>query len=492
MSITKKLFSASATIAMAGIVARSLSIISAPILTKLLGPESYGIIALLGTFTSLGTMLAILGSDLSYNRYGCTGRPQEDLSVEIFCWRFILLTSVSITLIFIGADWLGFNSQLTIQKGLLSLTGLSVFFSVLGAMSQTRNQIQAGYTKIAITTLIAALVSTATNIFLAKYWRPDAWAMMVGSTAGLIVTFIMLGIPKLRALATKSGLSRAKRRELISFGFMGAAISAPLYWIISTSDRWFIDAYQDHKSVGIYGFTYNIAIIGQMLNSAFVVAWRTESVRNYEAIPQDAPRTLGRLWSRFVVQMALTWLVVTAAGGDIIRLLADRQFHDGVIFVPWIAGGVFFYGVSHLASTGLLLKKNMRPFTLWYLICAVISVMLNFIFVRALGVVGAAIVQCITFGIAAVGIMWTAQKIYPLIIDFRQIGIAISAIIIAGILMSPTWSTAPLFSLCYKFPVGVSIALAIFYYVSPDWFKRTVHHGLNIFKKNNKTIKTTH
>jgi O-antigen/teichoic acid export membrane protein len=242
-----------------------------------------------------------------------------------------------------------------------------------------------------------------------------------------------------------------------------------LYWIVSTSDRWFISAYLDHKSVGIYAFSCSIAYIGQMLNSAFLSAWRTESFRTFEQSPSVAQEVLGRLWSRFAVMLGLVWLAIAAAGGDIIRLLSRGDFHDGAMFVPWLAGAVFFYGVAHLANTGLLLGKNMRPWTVCWIAGAISSLGLNLFFVRRFGALGAAMVQMISFAIIAIGVTLVSQKTYPLKIHFRKlltVGLAVGA---TGLSMSIAWHSAPLVSLALKFPVGLIAAAAASYYIAPDW-----------------------
>jgi len=66
--------------------------------------------------------------------------------------------------------------------------------------------------------------------------------------------------------------------------------------------------------------------------------------------------------------MAIIWLAVAAAGGDLVRWMANERFHGAAACVPYVAGGVFFYGVLHLANTGLLLVKQLKWAALWWLV----------------------------------------------------------------------------------------------------------------------------
>lgn len=482
MSLSRKLFGASASIAAAGLVARSLAIVSAPILTLLLGPEPYGVMALLTTLISLGATFAMLGSDLSYTRFACTGKSEEDAAVEAFCWRFIIVSSASIALAifaFWGLSRVGIGLDIGFPSAMLLVVGGCVFVSVLDTMAQARRRIQGAYSRLAVTLIVSAILSTGATLLLAYYWRQDAWSMLLGYAVGPAASFALLGLPALTRLIRASGLDKSKRIELINFGFMGAAISAPLYWVVSTADRWFISAYLDTRTVGIYAFSCSIAYMGQILNNAFLVAWRTESFKSFEVDPQGAPQVLGALWGQFVVMLALVWLMITAAGGDVIRLLASPEFHEGTVFVPWLAGAVFLYGVSHMGSTGLLIGKTMRVWTYWWIFAALASVALNLVFVRLLGALGAAVVQALSFAIIAIGVTWAAQKAYPLTINFRQLFIAIPVILLIGALMGPSWNISPIISIAYKLPVGIVTTVLILYWVCPNWFE----HGMSVLKR---------
>ena len=46
-----------------------------------------------------------------------------------------------------------------------------------------------------------------------------------------------------------------------------------------------------------------------------------------------------------IVALGVVWLAITSAGGDVVRLLADKRFLDAATVVPYIAGAVFFHGV---------------------------------------------------------------------------------------------------------------------------------------------------
>ena len=86
----------------------------------------------------------------------------------------------------------------------------------------------------------------------------------------------------------------------------------------------------------------------------------------------------------------------------------DVGEHKGV---PFIAGGVFFFGVLQLANATLLLAQTPRYATRWWLAGGLACAALNFMQVPALGGVGAAIAQCACFGLVCLGTLHLSHTV---------------------------------------------------------------------------------
>jgi O-antigen/teichoic acid export membrane protein len=170
----------------------------------------------------------------------------------------------------------------------------------------------------------------------------------------------------------------------------------------------------------------------------------------------------------------VAWLAVAAAGGDLILLLADRRFHGGAPLVPWLAGGVFFYGVATLANTGLVLRKNLAPTVAWWVAGAAANVACNLLLVARLGPMGAALAACFSYALIAVGMTWSAQSRLYLHIPWGRLIIAAAVSLVAGALMHIPWGPSPFRSLLMKFPVGAMVAAILARIVAPDWFRSIV------------------
>jgi O-antigen/teichoic acid export membrane protein len=473
MTIAKRVVGGTGIITLAGVTARALGLATVPILTPLLGPEPYGVAALVMTVLALATMLAMLGVDMSYARFYLQEAESERDSVERFCWRFAVTGSVALGLVIAGG-WAWFGRRVGEQGALLgAFSAVALVLAVAIPMMTTRVRLHANYRRVAASVIGGAFASAVIMIVLALTWRRDVWVLLWGTLGSSIVALLILGLPPRGVLLTPSGLPRNTRNAVLSLGVSGA-ITAPAHWLISSADRWFLAIYRDPVEIGIYAMALNIAAVGLVLNSSMTLTWFPEASRLYGEQGDAALATLGELWSRLAVAIAVVWLMVTASGGDMLRLLAAPSFHPGADYIPWLAAGVFFHGMGALATTSIFLAGKMRFTAYVWIAGGAFSMVLNLLLVPTLGALGAAIVQCITLAVIAGAMFAVAQRLLRLPIATLRLATTTLMIAVAGFVMAPPWLDTPILSLLVKFPVGVIIAAAALRISAPDWFARAL------------------
>lgn len=473
MSFARRVIGGTGVITVAGVTSRVLSFLTVPILSRLLGPEPYGIAALVGTAVALGSTLGLLGIDMAYARFFFQEAATRRKEVERFCWRFAgmgALTSATI----LGCLWYVFGWRwVEGHRAVAAYAAIAILASAASTMAITRVRLSGSYSRVAVALTCAAISSVLVSLGVAFSWRVDAWALLLGAVASPITTLVILGVPRRAEILASGGLPRSTRRAVVSLGLAGS-ITAPMHWLIVSSDRWFIAEYGDPSQIGIYAMSANLALVGQMVNSALTLAWFPEASRIYGDQRSEALEPLGRLWSRILVGLALVWVAVSAAAGDALRLLTAPTFHAGTPYIPWLAGGVFFYGMSSLANTSLFLGGRMRYAAYLWLVGGSVSLVGNLLLVPLLGAYGAAVVQCASFAMIALAISTVSQRILRLVIPWRRLAVALMVALPSGVLMSPAWHAFPPWSLLCKLPVGLLVAALLVRTIAPDWYSRAL------------------
>jgi O-antigen/teichoic acid export membrane protein len=473
MTFTRRLVSGTTQLTLSNGVVRLLSIVTMPILTALLSPQAYGVAALAGTVISLVSVFGLAGVDMSYARAYHSAQPPSGVGVEHYCWRFAILGALLTAVVGAVAWWFFNRDSVALDRRLAILVAVGIVFSVANTMAQTRARLAGRYRALALTIIANGIISMAASIGIAAIWRQDAMALLLPMLLGHLIPILLLGAPSIAGLAKPSGLTRNEGVALIKIGLAGV-VTAPMYWLLSSSDRWFLQHYHGAEAVGVYSIGYSVAIVGMMVNTAVMFVWSPEAAREYEEDRARAQVTLGRLMSRLVAAMAIIWLAAAAAGGDIVRWLANERFHAAADYVPYIAGGVFFYGVLHLANTGLLLAKQLKWTALWWLAGGLLCILLNLALVPRYGGVGAAVTQSVSFAFISLGILATSQAKFRVHLDWSRLAAAMLVILAAGVFLAPPWhGTAP-FSLLMKLPIGIAVALVVAWLMVPDWSIRVI------------------
>lgn len=475
MTFARRLISGTVQLTLSQGVVRLLSIVTMPILTSLLTPHDYGVATLLGTVISLVSVFALAGIDVTYARSYHSSQSPSGTVVEFFCWRFAILSGLITAVLAAFVWWIIARDSVELDRSLAILLMLGIVLSVANTMAQTRARLASRYRAMALTIIAGGIIGTVVSIGIAVWWRQDALALLLPMLLAYLIPVLLLGAPSIFGLMKPSGLERGEGAALIKIG-LAAIVTAPMYWLLSSSDRWFLQYYHGSEAVGVYSIGYSVAIVGMMVNSAVMAVWLPEASREYEQNRELAKATLGRLMSRLVAAMALIWLIADAAGGDVVRWLANERFHASAEFVPFIAGGVFFYGTSQLALYGLILAKQFKWAALWWFVGGLVCTLLNFALVPRYAGLGAAITQSLSFAFISLVIITTSQVMYRMQLAWKHLGTVMAIILSAGVLLAPSWHATASLSLLMKLPFGIAVATITAWVMAPDWCARGIKY----------------
>ena len=475
MTFTRRLVSGSLQLTLSNGIARLFSIVTMPILTVLLSPHAYGVATLVGTVIFLVSALALAGIEMSYTRAYHSVRPPTGADVEHYCWRIAIVASLLTSGFAAVAWWFVSKNSAELDPGLAIIVTLGIIFSVGYTMALTRARLAGRYRDMAMTMIAGGITVAAANIGIAYWLRQDALALLLPMLLGYLLPVLLLGTPSISGLAKSSRLTLGDGAALVKIGLAGV-VTSPMYWLLSSSDRWFLQYFHGTTAVGIYSIGYSVAIVGMMVNTAVMSVWLPEASRVYEEDPEQAQIILGRLMSRLMVAMALVWLAVTAAGGDLIRWLANERFHAAADYVPYIAGGVFFYGVLHLANASLLLVKKLQYAALWWFAGGLLCTLLNLTLVPGFGGIGAAFSQGLSFAFVSLGILATSQSMFRMRLECSRLTVVFSVVVATAIFMAQSWHGSAPYSLLMKFPVGIAVAATVAWMIAPDWCIEGLEH----------------
>lgn len=416
------------------------------------------------TLISLLSVIALAGMDMSYSRayFGVDGASTEQ--VDALIWRrgaiHALLAGVVGALL-----WYFYALQHTeLHPHFAILIGLGISGSLLSALAQTRARLQSRYSRLAMAVFFSAALSYGIMLWMAGSSMVSEYALVAGYVAGYLLLLTMLGMPLSLGIRQKSeALNHATSKSILLVGLPGI-ITAPAYWVVASSDRWFLNTYADITTVGVYAIAVSLGTVGMMLNNAVLSAWVPEIVREYESNTKQAHLTIGKVQSLIIVGYALVWLWVCVLAPDLLTLLVDIRFQGAGQFIPWLAAGVFFYGCIHLFNASMLLKRKMNISAAIWVLALTCSLAGNFLFVPNYGAVASAVVQALAFALAAFLMAVLAYRSYAT----HWFTLSLCLKIIAITLFSYIFTVLPKFDLIASF-LFKAIILVVFTLLISLW-----------------------
>ena len=392
-----------------------LSLISFPILTRILTVEEYGHLALFTGTTTFLVALSKCGLTTSFVRSYAATPPEK---------RPALYSTA-----------LAIAAGSAILVAIVSALGLWLFGGVVDPLLRSVMQLSWGFLlattlrELLLTFLRAEERSVALSVigFLVKLGSLllgivgcVTLAMGLRGFVGGAIVFEALTVASLGAYFARRHLLRPEAtsttlgRELVAYGaplmFNEMSWTANVY-----AGRFVLEHYIGAAAVGIFSVGYNLAayvltlITAPMSMAIFPIytkLWETQGAEATTAF-------LTTVLRYYVTGSALIIVTMSATGADLIALLATPRFADAALVVPYVIASVVLFGTTLIVGAGFHLLRRTRESGVLILVCAALNITANFILVPHFGMLGSATATLLSHVALTVLLSTRARKFLP-------------------------------------------------------------------------------
>lgn len=372
----------------------AVSLISFPIITRILTVEEYGSLALFNATVSILLALAKCGMTTAFIRTYATVGSNDAERKQLY--SSALGASLTLALIIaIGYTFVLFFLNERIGG---TLTAILMFACIPIIMNDLRDlcfaflRAEERVLTLSIVGLVLRVGSILSGII--------ACVALLGGLKGFVIgliAFEALGVLLLvlsfahRRLFSPAHVSSATMRQLVLFG-------APLLLFEMSSlindyaDRFLIQYFLGAAQVGVYSVGYNFASYVQGLITSplwmaifpiYTKIWETDG-------REPTAKFLGTLLNFYLALAVLIVAAVSLTSREIIVLLASQKFEAAATVIPFVIVSVMLYGTTHLTGAGFYLAKRTRIIALLTLGCAGANILLNLVLIPQFGILGAA------------------------------------------------------------------------------------------------------
>lgn len=354
-------------------VSQLIGVAFAPLLTRLYGPETFG---LLGVFLSI---TAILGTVAAASYPLAIVLPRDDASARELVRLSIflgILTSLltAITLYFFGLEILGMLNALDIS-GFMYLIPVSMFITVIAVTSSNWLIRQKAFNLIAKLTVASTIVTNTIKAGLG-FILPTAIVLVVMNTLGELIKVAMMlfGLSKSqRKLLLKPP---TKDSPLLLWRFAKKYSDFPLF----RSPQVLINAVSQNFPIMMLAASFGSVSVGHYVIATTVLVLPARLVGNafsqvfygrvVEAVRlrEDVKKLIVKSTAGLALIGIVPFLFIIIAGPTIFSIFFGPDWETAGIYARWLSGWLFFQFINAPAVTAipvLRLQKGLLKYELF-------------------------------------------------------------------------------------------------------------------------------
>lgn len=312
------------------------------LLARLLCPEDFGLVAMLGIFLAVGTMFAEGGLGAAYVVYGGgTGK--------VFRWNVGMAIGVY-ALLAIASPWIAAFYHQPILRELTWVMGLSIVLNAASVVGSARLQREQKFGKIALVNGAATICATITGVGMAwmglGVWAIAGVGIAYGCVRLLVLTQVACETRKIR-----QDVNADNFRKLLSYGWR-ATLSGLVHVVYVNLVQLLIGRLYDPAVLGFYARGHRWAVLpGEVVNDS-ISRVALPSLAKGEASVKV--RSMSVEWWK--VNLLLLWpglVVLWIWAEEIVGFVLGAQWVECVPYLRIILVGQLFTPISNLALTRL-------------------------------------------------------------------------------------------------------------------------------------------
>lgn len=384
---------------------QALRLVSNLVLTRLLFPEAFGLMALVSVFIIGLTMLSDvgLGPSVMQNKRG----DEEDFLNT--AWTIQVVRGFAL---WIGTCALAFPLAYLYGEPTLALilpvAGLSLVvsgFNPTRLLSANRHLLLGRITGLE---LINQIISIAILVGL-TFWLRSVWALVIGGVISSATNLILANI-LLPGKPNRFRWEAAAVSDLIHFG-KWIFFSTALGFLVSQGDKLILGKYLSIDMLGIYNIGYFLASFPLLLGGAVIARILIPLYR--DGPPASSPENFRKIRRmRFALSAGVMAMTMTMAfGGDaLIQFLYDPRYAAAGGIVVMIACVQMFQLVGLTYDQSALAAGDSRSYFTLFVARASLQIAGLLIGIQVAGLVGALTGQGLAVIVTHVFIVWLARR----------------------------------------------------------------------------------
>lgn len=393
-----KLLKNSVIYILVSVVSGGLSFLFLPILTSYLSADQFGTLELYRSAIALLQGLFIFGSNtLIFGNY--FKWTKKELKIFIHNAIFISLVVGAVilfaVLFFPNLQYIIFQ-RYSIPLIVILIGILTSLIQSITAIQTTLFQIEGKAIPYALFVLGFSLFSIMISYYFLEYknygWKSVVYGILLASTIFFLLTIFMFYKIKIGII---NPFNKVKMILILGSPLILTHIGG---WVIEALDKYMISDLINIAATGNYSVNYKFGIIVMMIQVGILRAWSPFFYKEIAKNNNESKVKITRYTYLLIVilfLMTISIILISPILFDIFIIGDSYQFSWTIITLVCFA--YFFDGLWKIFNCYLINKNLTSYYAYTLIVSAILNVILNYFFIKNIGVNGAALATFISF-----------------------------------------------------------------------------------------------
>ena len=346
-SLQKKAMNASAWVIIGYGSSQLLRLVSNLILTRLLVPELFGLMALVNTFI----MGLYLFSDVGIKPSIIRSPRGEDSIFLNTAWTIQVIRSfiLWICCLLIAFPLARFYEERQLIW-LIPIVGLTTIISGFNSTSLALLSRDINVKQLTFMDLIIQIIALVVMVIWA-YFQQTIWALVIGTFVSKIIQ--LYWSHRISSIPNRFVWDKEAVEELISFG-KWIFVSTAMTFLANQSDRLILGKFFSLEMLGVYAIAFNFAVIPKRVVSQLSEKIMMPLISQKKELPRRELRQKILSKRKFLLTICILLLALMFCFGDLLVFaLYPDNYHDAGWILPILALGLWPLIVNQSISKSL-------------------------------------------------------------------------------------------------------------------------------------------
>lgn len=411
----KRLASGSLIYGIGGILQRVMGLLLLPFFTRVLSPQDYGVVALIGLASIAFTGLFNLGTG---NSMGILYFREEDKSRRpTIIWSNALLLLGNSLLLTVGllfaAPWISeLLFQTPVYANLIRLSFCGLAFTVIADPFLAYLRMEEKAKRYMALTLLSTGLSITLSVWLVLGLKLGVLGMVL---SGVIMQGLMLLVVLwMIARHLPFGIDLKMMSPLIRIGFP-SIFGLFAFLLIDYADRQMLQRMVGLDELGVYSVGYSFGMVMMIFVGAFSTAWPAFFM-SFVNRREDARQVFGRVLKYYVLGFGVLTMLFFAAAKLVVVIMLGPAFQNAFVVVGMVATAYMLKGCYLIFLPGICFEHKLHIQTGIEWFAALVNIGLNLLWIPIFGIAGAAGATLVSYLCLPV-LSWFFAKHY-LVVDY--------------------------------------------------------------------------